>query len=81
MFVRGAAEGKRDCLAIVSAIIALAKGLEMETTAEGVETDQQAEVMRSMGCDQLQGFLFGRPVPSGDFERRRSDSDIARKRA
>ncbi len=81
MFVRGAAEGKRDCLAIVSAIIALAEGLEMETTAEGVETDRQAEVMRSMGCDQLQGYLFGRPVPSGDFESGRSGSDIARKRA
>jgi diguanylate cyclase (GGDEF)-like protein len=81
LFVRGASEGKRDCIAIVSAIIALAKGLEMETTAEGVETDRQAEVMRAMGCDQLQGYLFGRPVPSGDFAGSGPDDDIARKRA
>jgi diguanylate cyclase (GGDEF)-like protein len=62
-FVRGAAEGAMDCVAIVHAILALAHGLGVETTAEGVETEAQAEVMRKLGCDQLQGFHFGRPVP------------------
>ena len=61
-FVRGAAEGAKDCVAIVHAILALARGLGVETTAEGVETEAQAEVMRQLGCDQLQGFHFGRPV-------------------
>lgn len=63
-FVRGAAEGAQDCMAIVHAILALAQGLDVETTAEGVETADQAEVMRVLGCTQLQGFHFGRPVPA-----------------
>ena len=61
-FVRGAAEGTKDCVAIVHAILALARGLGVETTAEGVETENQADVMRKLGCTQLQGFHFGRPV-------------------
>ena len=60
-FVRGAAAGARDCAAIVRAILALARGLGIETTAEGVETDEQAVAMRRLGVDQMQGFLFGRP--------------------
>jgi diguanylate cyclase (GGDEF)-like protein len=67
-FVRGAAEGARDCVAIVHAILALARGLGVETTAEGVETIEQANVMRRLGCTQLQGFHFGRPVPATAFE-------------
>jgi diguanylate cyclase (GGDEF)-like protein/PAS domain S-box-containing protein len=66
-FVRGAAEGARECVAIVNAILALARGLGVETTAEGVETEAQAEVMRQLGCSQLQGFHFGRPVLAGEL--------------
>ena len=65
-FVQGAAEDERDCTAIVRAILALARGLGVETTAEGVETEREAEVMRELGCDQLQGFLFGRPEPAAE---------------
>ncbi|MDQ3143875.1 MAG: EAL domain-containing protein, partial [Pseudomonadota bacterium] len=61
-FVRAAAAGERESNAIVGAILALASGLGVETTAEGVETEAQAAVMRRLGCTQLQGFLFGRPV-------------------
>ncbi|MES2904078.1 MAG: EAL domain-containing protein [Pseudomonadota bacterium] len=68
MFVRGAADGERDCLAIVQAIIALARGLDIETTAEGVETEGQAAKMIAMGCDELQGYHFGRPMPVGQFD-------------
>jgi len=76
-FVRGAAEGAQDCVAIVNAILALARGLGVETTAEGVETERQAEVMRQLGCTQLQGFHFGRPVraeelPLGYAEQRQT---------
>ena len=67
-FVRGAADGARDCVAIVHAILALARGLDVETTAEGVETEAQAEIMRSLGCTQLQGFHFGRPVAADRME-------------
>jgi EAL domain-containing protein (putative c-di-GMP-specific phosphodiesterase class I) len=63
-FVRDAADGDRDCRAIVTAILALARGLGVETTAEGVETERQADLMRALGCSQLQGFYFGRPEPS-----------------
>ena len=68
-FVRGAAEGAKDCVAIVHAILALARGLGVETTAEGVETEEQAKVMRQLGCSQLQGFHFGRPVRAGELDR------------
>ena len=45
---RGAANGERDCMAIVNAIVALADGLDIETTAEGVETERQAVAMRAL---------------------------------
>ncbi|MDE2371543.1 MAG: EAL domain-containing protein [Burkholderiales bacterium] len=48
--------------AIIRAILAMAKGLGMRVTAEGVETGGQADALRAMGCDSLQGFLFSRPV-------------------
>jgi diguanylate cyclase (GGDEF)-like protein/PAS domain S-box-containing protein len=70
-FVRGAAEGARECVAIVHAILALARGLGVETTAEGVETEAQAGVMRQLGCTQLQGFHFGRPVPAASLAEER----------
>ena len=63
-FVQGASVGNREHLAIVEAILALARRLGVETTAEGVETAAQERVMRSLGCDQFQGFRFGRPVPA-----------------
>jgi diguanylate cyclase (GGDEF)-like protein len=63
-FVRAAAEGVRESVAIVHAILALASGLGVETTAEGVETAAQARAMRDFGCTQLQGFHFGRPAPA-----------------
>ena len=66
-FVRGAADGAQDCVAIVHAILALSRGLGVETTAEGVETEAQAAVMRELGCTQLQGFHFGRPVPASEL--------------
>ena len=42
---------------------ALASGLSMLTTAEGVETGAQADFLQEVGCDQLQGFYLGRPMP------------------
>ena len=63
-FVQGAAAGNREHLAIVEAILAMARRLGVETTAEGVETAAQERVMRSLGCDQFQGFRFGRPAPA-----------------
>jgi len=65
-FVQGAAQGSSESLAIVRAVVAMAKSLEMKTTAEGVETEDEARLVCRMGCDRIQGFYFGRPMSSAD---------------
>jgi diguanylate cyclase (GGDEF)-like protein len=52
---------------IVKAIIALARGLEVTSIAEGVETEAQLAFLREHGCDQIQGFLVSRPVPAAQM--------------
>jgi len=52
---------------IVTAIVALAHGLGLEVTAEGVETPQQADYLVQQGCDVLQGYVFARPMPVAQF--------------
>jgi diguanylate cyclase (GGDEF)-like protein/PAS domain S-box-containing protein len=54
--------------AIVKTIIAMARGLNIEVIAEGVETDNQIALLRNFGCHHFQGYLFGKPVPIADFE-------------
>ena len=48
---------------IVDALVRLAHALQLTVVAEGVETDEQSRILTELGCDQLQGFLFSRPVP------------------
>ncbi len=57
-----------DAVAIVQAIITLANSLKMTTTAEGVETEQQAQALRAMGCVEMQGYLFSRPKPAQEIK-------------
>jgi diguanylate cyclase (GGDEF)-like protein/PAS domain S-box-containing protein len=59
---------RRDCKAVVASTLALAQGLGTVTTAEGVETEEQLEYMRSAGVDLVQGYLFGRPVPISQLD-------------
>lgn len=58
-----------DCEAIVRSVTSLATTLGMTTTAEGVETDEQLERLRQVGCTEVQGFLFDRPRPISEIER------------
>lgn len=55
---------------IVNSIILLAKSLDLVTIAEGVETKEQLSLLQSLGCDQIQGFFLGEPVPVDEFEKR-----------
>jgi diguanylate cyclase (GGDEF)-like protein/PAS domain S-box-containing protein len=55
--------------AIVQAIITLANSLHMTTTAEGVETEPQAAALRTMGCAEMQGYLFSKPKPAQEIAR------------
>jgi EAL domain-containing protein (putative c-di-GMP-specific phosphodiesterase class I) len=50
-------------VAIVNAIISLASGLELRVIAEGVETEELKNLLLSLDCDLMQGYLFSRPLP------------------
>jgi diguanylate cyclase (GGDEF)-like protein/PAS domain S-box-containing protein len=62
-FVQGSATDGGESTAIIQAIVALAERLGMETTAEGTETRAEFEAMRRLGCGQMQGWYFGKPMP------------------
>jgi EAL domain-containing protein (putative c-di-GMP-specific phosphodiesterase class I) len=53
-----------DCMAIVRAVAGLGLTLGMTTTAERVETDEQLTLLKAMGCNEGQGYLFSRPKPA-----------------
>ena len=58
---------KRLSRKIVSAVVGLGQSLELTTVAEGIETQEQAEMMLWLGCDQGQGYFYGRPMPAADL--------------
>ena len=58
-----------DAEAIVTSIIAMAHAVDLTVIAEGVETERQLDVLQRLGCDQAQGFYFGRPIPAPDLFR------------
>jgi EAL domain-containing protein (putative c-di-GMP-specific phosphodiesterase class I) len=57
----------RESGAIVGAIASLGAALGIETTAEGVETPEQLEIVRRAGCTEVQGYLISRPLPAGEL--------------
>lgn len=67
-FVRDLAEDE-DSAAIVKAIIQMGHTLQLTVIAEGVENDAQLAFLRNYGCDEVQGYLFSRPVPENEFAR------------
>ena len=52
---------------IVSAVIKIAKSMNIETIAEGVEYQGQSDLLARMGCDYIQGYLYGKPMTAADF--------------
>lgn len=67
-FVRDMLTDRND-YAIVTTIIAMARSLGLRTIAEGVEGAPQADALQALGCDEVQGYHFGRPVPAEEFAR------------
>jgi EAL domain-containing protein (putative c-di-GMP-specific phosphodiesterase class I) len=67
-FVKGLPQDL-ESKAIVTATLSMAKALDLEVLAEGVETDEQAGFLLGLGCPKAQGYHFGRPMPAQDFER------------
>ena len=68
-FVRDMLTDRND-RAIVAAIVAMARSLELDTLAEGVELPEQAEALRAMGCLQAQGWHYGKAIPGDEFAER-----------
>lgn len=67
-FVSGTSVTRRD-RAVVEAVARIGRAFDLEVIAEGVETEEQPALMRSLGCAEGQGYLFGRPMPAGEFAR------------
>ena len=53
---------------IIKAIIMMSDGLKVKTIAEGVEDEHQLELLTKLGCDEIQGYIWGKPVPADEFE-------------
>jgi EAL domain-containing protein (putative c-di-GMP-specific phosphodiesterase class I) len=63
-FVTGASDLEGRNAALIRAMVGLASDLKMQTTAEGVETQEELQLIRTLGCSLVQGYIFGRPMPA-----------------
>ncbi|MCK5364363.1 MAG: EAL domain-containing protein [Gammaproteobacteria bacterium] len=66
-FVRDVVD-RSDVACVVSAIVGLAHNLDLTVVAEGVESQAQLEFLRALGCEEIQGYLYSRPLAASDFE-------------
>ncbi len=66
-FLRGSSQTERSWM-IIQMVMELARDLGMKVVTEGVETEEQVERLRAMGCELYQGFYFAKPMPVSDFE-------------
>ena len=75
-FVKEVAEGS-GASSIIKAVVAIAADRSMVTTAEGVETRQQLDTVRALGCTQMQGYLFSAPKPTREIRRMLGLGEVA----
>ncbi len=75
-FVRGAASTTKRNGAIIRAIVTLADSLDMDTTAEGVETHDDLFLIRELGVSQVQGYIFGKPMPAEEARKLANSSRV-----
>ncbi|WP_294270064.1 EAL domain-containing protein [uncultured Sphingomonas sp.] len=74
-FVRGAGNAGSRNAAIIRAIVTMADTLGMETTAEGVEIQDEIDLIRSLGCSHIQGFVYGKPMEAADVPQSMREHD------
>jgi EAL domain-containing protein (putative c-di-GMP-specific phosphodiesterase class I) len=67
-FIRDLSKDLRHKVALVRSMVTLSHEMGYRVVGEGVETQDAADVLRHMGCDEAQGYLFARPLEAGDFE-------------
>jgi EAL domain-containing protein (putative c-di-GMP-specific phosphodiesterase class I) len=67
-------ENDPSAQAVATAVIRIGQSLGLSVVSEGVETEAQANLLASLGCDIVQGYLYGKPMPSAELERRFSSS-------
>ena len=61
---------------LIDCIIQMANRIDMLTLTEGVETETQVEFLNRVGCNRLQGYLFGKPMPKEEFDRRIEENEL-----
>jgi EAL domain-containing protein (putative c-di-GMP-specific phosphodiesterase class I) len=73
----------QDCnaLVLVRSLIQMARGLGVTVTAEGIETQEQLDIVRAEGCTEIQGFYIGEPRPAAEISHRQPDAAGARRAA
>lgn len=68
IFFRNASKDPKRMESIISSVISMAKALSMVTVAEGVEQQDQVQMLQKLGCDYIQGYVFAKPMPIPEFE-------------
>ncbi|WP_034785748.1 putative bifunctional diguanylate cyclase/phosphodiesterase [Eubacterium xylanophilum] len=75
LFLKGFDENERS-RPIISSVVKLAEEIGMRTLSEGVETEEEHKFLRGIGCERLQGYLFGKPMPINEFKRLVNEGEL-----